>query len=333
MNARTIALSILIAAALSANARAGERVLENELVVSAPLAAVWDAFTTVEGAKGWMAPVAAVDFRLGGTIATHYDPKARIGDPGTIVRHVLAYAPQRMLAFRTDVPDSFRELKGLEQTWEITDFAELAPGRTRITVRTYGWGDDEAGDRAYRFFEENNPVAFKSLEAWLAKTSPPATSDPTAARELLKGLIGGDWIHEKEDGTFRVRNRTSVAPDGKNLVFEGWLGGPKGMWPHAHALVYADPDSGVLAFLSTNEEGNVARGTIERAGDDTVVWHWNETSLKGELHRYRVSMTFRGADDYRFLLELVDDGAKRPLVDVEFHRVMELPPEFAKMRP
>ena len=67
----------MIGHATSAGARtssetlpSGERVLRHEVDVNAPPAAVWHAFTTSEGLRGFVAPVASIDVRRGRTVGT-----------------------------------------------------------------------------------------------------------------------------------------------------------------------------------------------------------------------------------------------------------------------
>src|ERR1700736_4379890 len=62
----------------------GEKVLRIEAVLPVSAGEVWTAFTTVKGLSSWIAPVVAVDFKVGGIISTNYDKNAAIGSPGTI---------------------------------------------------------------------------------------------------------------------------------------------------------------------------------------------------------------------------------------------------------
>ena len=88
---RHILLFFLAVAVIIPAATAQDRILRTEAVVAAPVGEVWKAFTTKNGVQSWMVPVAEVDLRLGGTLKTNYNPQARIGDPGTIVHHILSY--------------------------------------------------------------------------------------------------------------------------------------------------------------------------------------------------------------------------------------------------
>jgi len=59
----------------------GGRTVIEEILVEAPVGAVWDAYATSKGWMAWVAPVAEVDLRVGGSIRTNYNANAKIGDP------------------------------------------------------------------------------------------------------------------------------------------------------------------------------------------------------------------------------------------------------------
>ena len=75
-----------------------ERTLVHEADIPAPVAEVWQAFTTAEGFMSWAVPKAEVDFRVGGAMRTSYNPESNLDDEHTIVNRILAYEPEHMLA-------------------------------------------------------------------------------------------------------------------------------------------------------------------------------------------------------------------------------------------
>ncbi len=145
-------------------AMAGERILRTEALVHAPASEVWKAFTTKEGIQSWMVPVAEIDLRLGGTLKTHYSPQAKIGDPGTIVHHILSYEPERMLATQFTAPEGAPpEAKLAQQTWVVYRLEPLSARETRVTVSMMGWGEGPEWDRSYAFFERGNAWEMEQL--------------------------------------------------------------------------------------------------------------------------------------------------------------------------
>lgn len=143
----------------------GDRVLQLSIVVNATPAQVWDAFTTAEGYRAWVAPVAAVDLRIGGDIEASYDPAAKIGGPDNIRNRIVAYVPQRLLSFRNvQAPKALphRELFGeIVTTLEIED---LGAGRARVSLTAVGYGPGEGFDVLYRHFEWGNAYSLNELK-------------------------------------------------------------------------------------------------------------------------------------------------------------------------
>ena len=78
----------------------GTRFYEDSLVIEAPAAKLWAAFTDINVYRQWAVPVSAIDFRLGGAIEASYDPKGHIGDPQNIRNAFIAYIPGRLLVFQ-----------------------------------------------------------------------------------------------------------------------------------------------------------------------------------------------------------------------------------------
>ena len=87
-----------------------ERVLRIESIIPATPKEVWKAFATEEGLKKWMAPVVALDLRIGGTVSTHYDKNASIGSPGTIRSGIVNYFEGELITYKVNPTSSFAEL-------------------------------------------------------------------------------------------------------------------------------------------------------------------------------------------------------------------------------
>jgi uncharacterized protein YndB with AHSA1/START domain len=143
----------------------GDRVLQLSIVVAASPAQVWDAFTTAEGYRAWVAPVSAVDLRIGGDIEASYDLAAKIGGPDNIRNRIVAYVPQRLLSFRNvQAPKALphHELFGeIVTTLEIED---LGAGRSRVSLTAVGYGPGEGFDVLYRHFEWGNAYSLNELK-------------------------------------------------------------------------------------------------------------------------------------------------------------------------
>lgn len=127
-----------------------------ERVVDASPAEVWRFYTTNAGAESWMVARASIELALGGKIKTSYDPGSKLDDDGTIVTHVLAYEPERLLATRFDVPKGAAALKLAEATWVVLTLEPADGGKTRVRCAHQGFGEGEAWDRVFTFFSQGN---------------------------------------------------------------------------------------------------------------------------------------------------------------------------------
>lgn len=154
-----------------------------EAVFDAPVEDVWAIFTTAEGWKAFGVAHAEVDFRVGGKIRTHYDPRGKLGDDKTIESTILAFEPHRMLAFRaTKAPAGFPfPPETLDRMWSVATFTPAGDGRTRLTLRGHGYGDDDASRRMRAFFEQGNAWTLQRVAAHLAKARGAKPRDEAAS--------------------------------------------------------------------------------------------------------------------------------------------------------
>jgi uncharacterized protein YndB with AHSA1/START domain len=165
----------------SYSTKTGERVLRIETIVSAPLDQVWNAWTTPDGLKEWIAPVVAIDFRIGGTISTNYDSKAKIGESGTITLPIVNYIEKQLLTLRVNLTDSFaRKVRDEDQNLqEIVQIADIGNGKTKLVSSMVGWGTGKEWDDTYAFFARGNEWTYQQLAKYL---SPPGS----ARKQVIK---------------------------------------------------------------------------------------------------------------------------------------------------
>jgi uncharacterized protein YndB with AHSA1/START domain len=147
----------------------GERILVQTATLEAPVAAVWDAYTTVEGWRGWVVPVLEMDFRPGGLIQTHYDPEARIGDPGTNRLRVVNYVPHTLITLQADTTSNWPEFMKAEaeNLYNVILFEPLSASRTRVVSYGVGYGTDQRYEEMLRFFVEANEQVLGQLKRYV----------------------------------------------------------------------------------------------------------------------------------------------------------------------
>jgi uncharacterized protein YndB with AHSA1/START domain len=146
-----------------------------EAIVNAPLAKVWDVFSTAAGFKKLGVAQCEMDFRIGGLIRTHYDPRGVLGDEATIENEILAYEPQRMLAFRIHKPPlGFPFPQAWKDTWTVVTLSDLGDGRTHVRLAGLGYGNSEESQKMRQFFETGNAWVMQHLQQQFDPHAPPA---------------------------------------------------------------------------------------------------------------------------------------------------------------
>ena len=139
-----------------------DRVLEKQATVDAAIAPVWEAWTTGEGIKSFFAPACNVDLKVDGPFEILFDPAAETGKRGAEGCRILAFQPEKMLAFTWNAPPHLAEARK-HWTHVVVRFEEAGPGSTRITIRHDGWGEGGEWDRAFEYFDR----AWETVLRWL----------------------------------------------------------------------------------------------------------------------------------------------------------------------
>ena len=133
-------------------AHAAERALDKEVIVPAPIAAVWQDWTTKAGIESFFAPEAEVDARVGGAFHIHIDPYAEPGMKGADDMRFMALQPMKMLSFDWNAPPSLPEVRQ-QRTFVVVRLAEIDGQSTRVSLHHTGWGDGGEWDKTYAYFD------------------------------------------------------------------------------------------------------------------------------------------------------------------------------------
>jgi len=143
----------------------GSRVLRHEAVVDAPVADVWEAFTTTEGVMTWMVPRAVVDFGVGGTLEASYSLDATFPSEDNIRHEFLSYLPNEMISMRViQCPPGLPHAEILAELWAVITFEEVGPDQTRVAIAGVGYQPGEPYDSVYNFFDQGNSWTFTQLQ-------------------------------------------------------------------------------------------------------------------------------------------------------------------------
>ena len=164
----SLACSVAAFSAALAVAEDDRQVLEIE--IDASIDQVWDAFTTTAGFKSWAAPLADVDFKIGGKWRANYNPQGKLGDATTIENTILSYDPRRMLSIRpTRFPQGFPFVEAARQTWTVFYFSPVTKARTKVRLVGLGYTDDQQSQQLRAFFLQGNKFSLQKLAQALVK--------------------------------------------------------------------------------------------------------------------------------------------------------------------
>ena len=144
---------------------AGERILVHEVLIDASVDDVWRAHTTDEDWALWSSPQVEIDLRVGGTIRTHYDESATLGDPGTNTLHIVNYVPRRLLTLKADISENWPEVlkQDGDRLTNVILFEALGEERTRLTSYGIGYRDTPEYDNLMKFFIGANEHLYSKL--------------------------------------------------------------------------------------------------------------------------------------------------------------------------
>jgi uncharacterized protein YndB with AHSA1/START domain len=148
-----------------------ELMLTQEILINANVGKLWKAYSTPEEWKKWVTPVVEMDFRINGTIKSHYDSTASIGDKGTIVTHILNYIPYQLITMQAELNENFPAfMKGEEKNlYSIVKLEELSAEKTKLTIYGIGYNNEQQWRDLLKFFIQGNEMTLNKLKKHLEK--------------------------------------------------------------------------------------------------------------------------------------------------------------------
>ena len=146
-----------------------------EVVVAAPPAAVWRAWTEPAVITEFFAPKARVELRPGGAYEMLFLLDAPAGQQGSEGCTVLSYLPEKMLTFSWNAPPKFKEARG-QHTWVVVELEALPDSRTRVRLTHYGFGRGDEWNQVHAYFDRAWGSVMTNLVAHFAASAKPATS-------------------------------------------------------------------------------------------------------------------------------------------------------------
>ena len=143
--------AFIVSCAAPIAAHAEERAIAKQVVVKAPVEAVWNAWTTTEGVKSFFAPDARVEARVDGPFEIYINPYAAPGMKGADDMRFLALQPMKMLSFTWNAPPSLPEARA-QRTFVVVRLKPAGEGQTEVSLYHAGWGEGGEWDKAYDYF-------------------------------------------------------------------------------------------------------------------------------------------------------------------------------------
>lgn len=129
-----------------------DRAVTAQVEVPAPLADVWEAWTTEAGARTFFAPACRIDLRPGGAYEMLFNLDAEPGLQGGEGNRLLAIQPGKLLSFSWNAPPELPTVRD-QRTHVTVRFAAVGLQITHVWLRHDGWGAGGEWDRALGYFE------------------------------------------------------------------------------------------------------------------------------------------------------------------------------------
>lgn len=127
------------------------RIIQCEATVAAPIQAVWDAWTTNEGASTFFAPQANISAQPGGPYEIFFNPDAPKGTRGAEGMLVLAVQEPLFLSFTWNAPPHLPTVRGQYTHVEIR-LQSISENSTHVTLEHGGWGTGGEWESAFDYF-------------------------------------------------------------------------------------------------------------------------------------------------------------------------------------
>jgi uncharacterized protein YndB with AHSA1/START domain len=160
--------ALLLTLAAAGAVHAAERAIEFEVVVKAPVEAVWKAWTTTAGVKSFFAPDANVELRVDGPFEIFLNPFAKPGEKGADGMRIIGFQENKMLSFTWNAPPSLPEARQ-QRSVVILRFEPVGAGETKVKLYHVGWGDGGEWDKAFDYFSKTWPRVLANLQESFAK--------------------------------------------------------------------------------------------------------------------------------------------------------------------
>jgi uncharacterized protein YndB with AHSA1/START domain len=138
---------------LLATTPAAARRIEKDVVINAPVAVVWKAWTDAEASKVFLAPSSKIEMEPGGAYEMYFMPSQPAGLKGGEGNRVIDFDRERFLLITWNAPPKFGALRD-ERTYVLITLAAVDDSHTRVRLTHFGWRKGEEWAGVYAYFEK-----------------------------------------------------------------------------------------------------------------------------------------------------------------------------------
>lgn len=143
-------------------------ILTKDVSIRAPLQAVWNALTTEEG-LAFISPQSNVELRIDGPYEWFLDGEPDVdGKHGSEGSHVLAFLPQKMIAFSWTFPPDVPELRAAGERTQVVILLDAdGDGVVHVRLFAHGWREGEPWQRGWTYFDHAWGMVLDAMKAHL----------------------------------------------------------------------------------------------------------------------------------------------------------------------
>ena len=134
------------------------------VVIDAPRASVWVAWSTSAGLATFLAPDARIELRCGGAMEIHLDPTADEGLRGSEGCEVLSWIDGEMLSFSWSAPPTLGHLRSRRHFVVVRLSDGPDEGSTTVEITDGGYTREVGDARIQSYFKDAWPYVLQNLQ-------------------------------------------------------------------------------------------------------------------------------------------------------------------------
>ncbi|MEW6470053.1 MAG: SRPBCC domain-containing protein [Bacteroidota bacterium] len=145
------------------------RTIVKTRTLSSDAKTLWSRWSTHEGLKTFLGRDNKIELHPGGAFEIYFLMDNPYGARGSEGCRVLAYIPEKMIAFSWNAPPYMPFIRSHEHKTAVAVlFEEAGPDMTRLTLSHHGWPEGKEWDEAFTYFDSAWDQVLNGLEKSLA---------------------------------------------------------------------------------------------------------------------------------------------------------------------